>query len=228
MVDGLAGCGPDRGIGQRQFGRGAQDRSTDVRVALGPDAPYVDLDPATDSRSRDPPKQLKAPNLSQPGEVATKRPGLYLTEFGYKNRPTRDFNRRRKPGRDNGDLYWHIERYRANWFAGWRGHKGALDLAGGAKAKRFTLYHAIEVPPLPLSDARVNGDAAKGDQDDAGLFQQNGVITGIRGYGKDKERHPTSFRTPQERLAYCAIRGWAIRRGYFASPFPSTYRNACD
>ena len=174
---------------------------------------------ATDAATR----QLKAPpaDLNQASEVATKRPGLYLTEFGYKNQPNLAYN----PRRDRANLYWHTEKSRARWLGGWRGaegrfHRGALGLAAQVAAKRFTLWDAVEIPPPSTGN--------KGDVD-AGLFGllNNGEITGERSYGKDDEKRPSTFRRPQQRAAYCAVRRWAISHDYFASPFPQEYNNAC-
>jgi hypothetical protein len=165
--------------------------------------------------------RLKSPN--------NKRPGLYLTEFGYRNQPTPREKKGvleedwvlRKP-RGNGN--WHTEVRRSQWFAG---RKGALPKASASEANWMLLYHAIERPPKPLSHPEVNGNPLKGAAFEYGLFaleparDSNGNpipgsdITLDRPYGKNSDRKPRSFRKSQERLSYCLIRRWALRKGYF-------------
>jgi hypothetical protein len=53
-------------------------------------------------------------------------------------------------------------------------------------------------------------------------------IVGTRTYGKGTENDPDPrvYRYPQKRLAYCAIREWAIKKGYVDLSDPSTI-NEC-
>ena len=195
---------------------------------------------ATKRCAEDPAKaQLKAPpspgNRSE-AEANAKRPGLYLTEFGYQNQPMRENwdNRHAKRNR-----YWHTEQVRANWFTQ---ADGALDLAAKNKAKWMLIYHAIENPPdvLPVPDPRAKSKNDYGlftirdsaieqslNPDDPGAppYTPGDEVTGRRPYGKDNERQPDTYGAPQQRLLYCAIRRWAIGHGYFDPAVPVPGRN---
>jgi hypothetical protein len=170
------------------------------------------------------------PGSAQTAGEPTNLPGLYLTEFGYQNQPAKlsDLGPHISKLRNR---YWHTERTRLNWFVGTPEHKGALDLAAASQAQWMILYNALEATPPPPPAGPIH---------DYGLFglydatKPGDDIAGVRPYGKDKENAPTGFRTPQRRLAYCGIRGWAIQHSYFdpsaddpATPEVDDRRNRC-
>lgn len=128
-----------------------------------------------------------------------KRPLLYLTEFGYRNRPGS------KPGRG----YWHDEKTRASWL------KLALTRAKDHRARWLLLYHATELRPdnaPPRPDVPCEDRPPRGRPWDSGLFGCPNAIGGIREYGKG--RYSDIFRNPQRRQAYRAIWEWADDEGY--------------
>jgi hypothetical protein len=178
------------------------------------------------------PQNLCGGNLKAP---STKRPGLYLTEFGYSNLPEHAEDLQTKKGAASRKLldrntYWQREIDRARWFRGTRidkptGRLGALDRAVDAQAKWMLIYHTIESPP---------GLSEKMHGVDMGLFDVPGAaggadIAGSRPYGRNP-KNPRDLRRSnhsQDRKAYCYIRWWAIAKGYFDPTQDTAKKNAC-
>lgn len=169
----------------------------------------------------------------------TKRPGLFLTEYGLHNAPVnakdtvggKPATQRQRAKRNN---YWHTERTRANWYGGTalkqvgKSSRGAFDRALGAKAKWMLLWQVIESQPKANAANKVYAE-------DYGIFASPQFaghpddITGTRLYGKASENNPDPklYNHPQKRLAYCAIRQWVISKGYFGSTPDPAVMNAC-
>jgi VCBS repeat protein len=152
---------------------------------------------------------------------------LYLTEFGYRNRPT-DKHAAATNGKPPNEKagyrnYWHTEKRRALWFRGGRvkgvSRKGAFGKAHAPDvqvADWLLLYHATE---LQLAEEDPEDQPfARRNLWDSGLIGRPGIdnpdddVTGVRPYGKRYGYR--GFRHSQKRLAYCAIRAWARQAGY--------------
>jgi hypothetical protein len=165
-----------------------------------------------------------------------KRPGMYLTEFGYRNQPTgKDIgpipnheSAKHRAARKRRNRFWHTEATRASWFVGNSHFKGALDLAHDADAKWMLLYNAVEAPPYfdkgsfhPLNEFGIFGRRSTypGPGED---------ITGERPYGKLSENQPRGFLHHQKRRLYCAVRKWVLfTHHYFDAAEISTMKNRC-
>jgi hypothetical protein len=164
----------------------------------------------------------------------SKRPRLYLTEFGYRNRPTgkksANANQKSLPEANAQRSYWHSEAERALWYGGGYYHKktrrGAMQVAADSKAQWMILYHMTELQP-------VEEDPQSQNLWDSGLIGRPGVdqeashpdddINGVRVYGKVKNRG--GWFGPgheQQRMAYCSIHAWAVQHDYVPSG-----NNAC-
>jgi hypothetical protein len=150
---------------------------------------------------------------------------LYLTEFGYFNRPTPNGNTK----------VMRTEGTRRKWFRGWihKGthKKGALDQAVAANAAMMNIYTLVETTPAASAGAEDYG--LIGDPltytDSQGNAPADGDIVGERNYGKP---NPHSKYVPPPnahitRQAYCGIRSWAIAAKYF-DPSNSAFQNSCQ
>jgi hypothetical protein len=154
-----------------------------------------------------------------------KRPGLYMTEFGYRNQPTgKDIDpvpphetSKRTKARRRRNKFWHTEQTRANWFLGNSHFKGVLDLARDSDARWMMLWNPVEVPPY--FDTKKNRIQPVFEFGMIGLrssFPGPGEdITGERPYGKLRENRPAGFQHHQDRKLYCAIRKWVLKHDYF-------------
>lgn len=159
----------------------------------------------------------------------SRRPLLYLTEFGYFNKPYKqehlERTRRRYP---HNKAYWHTEARREAWLRGRDDRPGALEVVRDSRAKWMLLYHLVEFPDR---DAQGNILTDQSETWDTGLVgpvvgSGPAQVTGTRPYGKDPSgRNVRSLAFPQEREAYCAIWRWASSRpGEFGVvPFPGWY-----
>jgi hypothetical protein len=139
---------------------------------------------------------------------------LYLTEFGYHNRPE-------SKGMKN--VCWHTESIRASWLNGIRKNGkrgGALDNALRSQARWMLYYHSVEVTPAERDfnwDTGLIGLVPDENPGDASVHVNDDIV-GNSNYGKTKERGgkyvrpPTVFST--RRRAYCAIRQWARTKHY--------------
>jgi hypothetical protein len=143
-----------------------------------------------------------------------KIPRLFITEFGYWNRPANQSSTSLK-------LY-HTENQRAGWIAG---GGSALDLAYGQDARMFLFWEMAERTPAittNLNDSRnfVNGfdTGFAGAQDSPTALE----VGGQRPYGKGPYRDRAN---PQCRRAYLAVRRWAKGNHYrpaALSPVPGS------
>lgn len=121
-------------------------------------------------------------------------PGLFLTEFGYFNRP---------PSKNSDSTVFHTEQQRASWYP------GALGQAMRNGARTFMIYETVEETPMDTSFLKNPLNFGPGQPTfDVGLIGPNdGAVTGQRPYGKGGQ---------QERKAYCAIHDWAHRHNVAA------------
>lgn len=154
--------------------------------------------------------------LRTPGSgSASKKPRLYLTEFGY-------FNRRYPRIRPDRNSHFHSEERRSDWF------RLALDEAVKRKARMMLLYQAFEVPPKNYNpDCTVAASQPSAAQLatidgiwDSGLFRTDGAVTGERCYGKPGLGSMPSGDFRQDRRAYCTIWRWTYRRSYHPNVSP--------
>jgi hypothetical protein len=170
------------------------------------------------------------------------RPGLYLTEFGYRNRPTGQLPKTVSPRPPietaSSRSYWHTEKQRKLWLEGGRAKTvgsgppgtvpGALQRALDSRARWMLLYTATE---LQVSEEDPSGQPFPWrNKWDSGLIGRPGVdwtvagdggdINGLRPYGKKLNKKGFGF--SQKRLAYCAVQRWALRRG-----FSRAHKNGC-
>jgi hypothetical protein len=157
--------------------------------------------------------------LQYPGNQKKVVP-LFLTEFGYRNKPTTPSHRPIN--------IWHTETTRAAWLYGAKRNgirRGVLDNALGAKAKWMLYYTATENDPHEQSsstDPSHDGTFASFEMGLFGLPPQpgetpNSDIVGDRGWGKVKENKPDFANrngTVILRKAYCSIRRWAVLKHY--------------
>lgn len=159
-------------------------------------------------------------------------PELYLTEFGYFNRPNVE------RGKANPKTF-HRETTRASWYSrnkpcGSDTGVGALRQALCRKAAVMLIYHLQEFQPP-------NRSATTWDSGLVGEMKSyptgDGDIIGCRNYGKNRNGRnwdigncPSPGQRPagpaQYRKAYCAIRRWAAVAGSLDRRDPA-YRNAC-
>jgi hypothetical protein len=139
-----------------------------------------------------------------------RRPSLYLTEFGYLNKPQEGEHLSAPNRRTRVKNYWHTEARRANWLRGTPQRRGALEVMRRSRPKWILLYHLVEAP------------AARWD---SGLIAPDGTVDGDRPYGKDPDgRILNRLDFSQPRRAYCAIWEWASSEpGEFGSPYPGWY-----
>lgn len=149
----------------------------------------------------------------------SKRAPLYLTEFGYLNRP------RSAAGKDR-HKEWHPELRRASWW------EEALDLAlAHSRTNRRTnlgprlisAYQLVEIYPQAgtagdrdCSDSHPKGGCILHTHD-SGLVNDGrkeppfGEARGVRPYGRAGRSVTTIFH-PQPREAFCVIANWSFRR----------------
>lgn len=153
--------------------------------------------------------------LKTPGGA---KPGLYITEFGYFNRPNSSKTKKSD---------WHSEKRRYNWY------RGALNKANDENVKVFNIYGLAEITPQDPTaslNATVNFDAFDTGLIDASRDNPTFNIRGQRFYGlkDDGTRIPpysdpnTPPATGTERRAYCGIRRWAKNHGL------TIIANECD
>jgi hypothetical protein len=160
-----------------------------------------------------------------------KQPLLYLTEFGYLVRSVGN-----GPNHLTSPKKYFREQERATRFAGTSKRKGALQQALDFKAASMLIFVLVETPPGNRQDGTWDsGVIGQPQQYPAGTTDND--IIGCRNYGKPTNGHRWDIGTcpqstdpkkvAQDRKAYCAIRRWAARAGFFdkrAAP----YANACN
>lgn len=155
--------------------------------------------------------QARIDKLNKDGGLKTSadlRPGLYLTEFGYLNRPLSQ-----NPKKSTN--IFHTERTRASWYP------LALDKARMRHARTFSIYLTAELPSRNVDDVVTNNlipspRGSRGGNFDTGVMGTTetgglGLVDGIRPYGKGP-RGARRQNTPQARGAYCSIWRWARDR----------------
>jgi hypothetical protein len=186
-----------------------------------------------------------APPPREPHRRYGRRPSLYVTEFGYFNKPlnSSDLAPDAPGSRKN---YWHTEHTRALKLRGQSTSRpGALEVIREGRAKWALLYHLVEYPgqldaktgqPVPPGrvpwDSGLVGTPPIITNPDGSRTIGPAAVTGTRSYGKDPNgRNLTRLDFPQGREAYCAIWRWASHPpGEFGSNFPGyydTHSNEC-
>lgn len=143
------------------------------------------------------------------------RPGLFITEFGYFNRPP-------APSSELNSVHTEVER--ATWYA------QALGVAKRNNARSFAMWETAEDPakdanlePTWEFKDQVRKGAKPRTSFDTGVMGSHyakppafpyefGLVTGMRYYGKGPPSNPGK-NTRQTRLAYCRIWQWARDAG---------------
>lgn len=150
---------------------------------------------------------------------ASKRPPLYLTEFGYRSKPYSPGKGSEADPNSKKNTRWHTEATRAAWLRGVRRdgvRRGALDNAVRARASWLLYYQASEHAPTEAGD-RYGWETGIIGFKPPSTKPPNDDIRGYRGWGKWPEWRGKYFQNrPGQfpRQAYCAIREWARTMRY--------------